>query len=194
MQTRLKLRNGTEVLIRPQKKRDLDQLLHFFKAMPDKDKRFLRYDVSDRNVLEQRFRATKTGRVRRLVAVIDDQIAADGVLELEGHGWKEHVGELRLFVSRAYRRKGLGMLMARELYKLASVAKVEEVVVKMMRPQIAARKIFRRLGFHEEVVLPDYVKDRGGKVQDLVVMRCDLASLWQLLEDYFTASDWQRTR
>jgi L-amino acid N-acyltransferase YncA len=194
MKTRVRLKNGAEVVIRPQRKGDLDQLFEFFRTMPDRDKRFLRYDVSKRAVLEDRFRATRTGRVKRLVAVVEDQIAADGVLELEGHGWKEHVGELRLFVSRGYRRKGLGMLMARELYKLASRAKVEEVVVKMMRPQIAARKIFRRLGFHEEVVLPDYVKDRGGRVQDLIVMRCDLASLWQLLEDYFAASDWQRTR
>jgi L-amino acid N-acyltransferase YncA len=86
------------------------------------------------------------------------------------------------------------MLMARELYRLATRAGVEEIVVKMMRPQIAARKIFRRLGFQEEVLLPDYVKDRGGKIQDLIVMRCNLAALWQKLEDYFAHSDWQRTR
>jgi L-amino acid N-acyltransferase YncA len=194
MKTRVRLKNGAEVVIRPQRKGDLDQLFEFFRTMPDRDKRFLRYDVSKRAVLEDRFRATRTGRVKRLVAVVEDQIAADGVLELEGHGWKEHVGELRLFVSRGYRRKGLGMLMARELYKLASVNKVEEVVVKMMRPQIAARKIFRRLGFHEETLMRDYVKDLSGKVQDLVLMRSDLESLWRELEDYFATGDWQRTR
>jgi L-amino acid N-acyltransferase YncA len=194
MQTTVKLKNGTEVRIRRQRKGDLDQLYAFFRELPDRDKRFLRYDVSQRDVLEQRFRATRSGRVQRVVAVVGNKIAADGVLELEGHGWKEHVGELRLFVSRAYRRKGLGILMARELYRLAAKAGLEEIVVKMMRPQIAARKIFRQLGFHEEVVLPDYVKDRGGKIQDLIVMRCDLSGLWEKLEDYFAHSDWQRTR
>jgi ribosomal protein S18 acetylase RimI-like enzyme len=106
------------------------------------------------------------------------------VPELEGQGWKEHVGELRLFVSPAYQRKGLGMLMARELYALAAAAKVEEIVVKMMRPQVSARKIFQRLGFHEEILIPDYVKDRNGDVQDFILMRCDLESLWRELEDY----------
>jgi L-amino acid N-acyltransferase YncA len=194
MQTRVGLRDGTEALIRPQRRGDLDQLYEFFRAMPERDKRFLRFDVSRRDVLAERFRATRSGRVRRIVATAGDRIVADGVLELEGHGWKEHVGELRLFVARSYRRKGLGMLMARELYRLATRAGVEEIVVKMMRPQIAARKIFRRLGFQEEVLLPDYVKDRGGKIQDLIVMRCNLAALWQKLEDYFAHSDWQRTR
>jgi L-amino acid N-acyltransferase YncA len=194
METTAKLKDGTEILIRLQRKDDLDQLFEFFQAMPEEDKRFLRYDVSRREVLEDRFRAAETGRIQRVVAIANNDIAAEGVLELEGHGWKEHVGELRLFVNRAYQRKGLGMLMARELYTLAAAAKVEEIVVKMMRPQIAARKIFRRLGFHEEILIPDYVKDRSGEVQDLILMRCDLDSLWQELEDYLAHSDWQRTR
>jgi len=194
METTAKLKDGTEILIRLQREEDLDQLFGFFQAMPEEDKRFLRFDVSRREVLEDRFRAAETGRIQRIVAIANNDIAAEGVLELEGHGWKEHVGELRLFVSRAYHRKGLGMLMARELYTLAAAAQVEEIVVKMMRPQTAARKIFRRLGFHEEILIPDYVKDQKGEVQDLILMRCDLDSLWQELEDYLTHSDWQRAR
>ncbi len=162
--------------------------------MHEEEKRFLRFDVSRRDVLEDRFHAAETGRIQRVVAIADNAVAAEGVLELEGHGWKEHVGELRLFVSRDYQHKGLGMLVARELYTLAAAAKVEEIVVKMMRPQIAARKIFRRLGFHEEVLIPDYVKDRNGVVQDFILMRCDLDSLWKELEDYMAHGDWQRTR
>ena len=84
--------------------------------------------------------------------------------------------------------------MARELYFLASKQNVDEIVLRMMRPQIAARMIARRLGFQEMVMLPDYVKDRLGKKQDLLVMRCELKALMQELEDYFTLHDWQRTR
>lgn len=194
METTAKLKDGTEILLRMQREDDLDQLFEFFQAMPEEDKRFLRFDVSRREVLVERFRAAETGRIRRIVATANNEIAAEVVLELEGHGWKEHVGELRLFVRPTYQRKGLGMLMARELYTLAAAAKVEEIVVKMMRPQIAARKIFRRLGFHEEILIPDYVKDRNGEVQDLILMRCDLESLWQELEDYLAHSDWRRAR
>ncbi len=64
----------------------------------------------------------------------------------------------------------------------------------MMRPQKAARSIFRKLGFRQEVVLPDYVKDLGGTKQDLILMRCDLEALWREMEDFVASGDWQRTQ
>jgi L-amino acid N-acyltransferase YncA len=175
-------------------KDDLDRSLAFFRTLPTEDRAYLRHDVSKRDVVKKRIQAMKSGRVRRLVAVAGDQIVADAALELEGHGWKEHVAEVRLVVARPYQRKGLGMLMARELYSIAAEEKVEEVIVKMMRPQVGARSIFRKLGFHEETLMPDYVKDAHGHKQDLIIMRCDLAALWGELEDYVATWDWQRTR
>jgi ribosomal protein S18 acetylase RimI-like enzyme len=132
--------------------------------------------------------------VQRIVAEADGEIVADGSLEVSTQGWGEGAGEIRLIVSRPYQRRGLGILMARELYTLAAAAKVEEVVVRMMRPQRAARSIFRKLGFREEVLLPEYTRDLGGKRQDLIVMRCDLEALWREFEDFMATSDWQRAR
>ena len=191
---KVKLKDRSEVLIRPLEPADLDAAVAFFKALPKKDRGYLRRDVRDRAVVEQMFEAVAQGRARRIVAVAGGKIVAEGALELEPYAWKRHVGELRLVVARPFQRKGLGMLMARELYHLAAAAKLEELIVRMMRPQIAARKIFRRLGFHDEMLLPDYVRDLDGTKQDLILMRCDLGGLWQELEDYFAHRDWQRTR
>jgi hypothetical protein len=69
---------------------------------------------------------------------------------------------------------------------------VEEIVVRIMRPQIAARSIFRKLGF-QETVLPDYVKDLDGHKQDPILMRCDLQALSSELDDVISTWDWQRT-
>ncbi len=190
----VELKDGTSTRIRPLVEDDLGELHAFFKAMPEKDRVFLRLDVTKRDQLEKRIRDTEKGRAFRLVSLIGDEIAAYGVLELEGHGWKEHVGEVRLFVAPAYQRKGLGVLMARELYMLAVRERVEEVVIRMMRPQMSARSIFRRLGFHREVVLPDYVRDRKGRLQDMILMRCELKTLLQELEHYMADGDWQRSR
>ena len=189
-----KLKDGVEVEIRSMKKDDLEKSFAFFQALPEEDRVFLRTDVTKRELVQQRTLSIDSGKVLRIIATIGDDIVADGVVELEGHSWKKHVGELRLFVAKAYQRKGLGILMAQELYSLAASARVEEIVVKMMRPQKAARSIFRKLGFHEENLMPDYVKDLSGKKQDLIIMRCDLDALWKELEDYFTDTDWQRTR
>jgi ribosomal protein S18 acetylase RimI-like enzyme len=188
------LKDGTEVRIRPMAKDDLDRSLAFFQELPEDDRKYLRFDVTRRDVVGRRIRQIDAGQVKRLVAVVGDRIVADGALELAGAEWEAHVGELRLIVARDFQRRGLGMLMARELYPLAAGCKVEQIVVKMMRPQVGARRIFRRLGFREEFVLPEHLKDRSGASQDLILMRCDLEAMWGELESFFAASDWQRTR
>jgi L-amino acid N-acyltransferase YncA len=188
------LKSGTPVVIRSMRRDDLDRSLEFFQALSDEDRAYLRRDVSDRDVVARRIRAMRSGQVKRLVAVVDDRIVADAALELEGGGWKEHVAEVRLIVASDYQRRGLGRLMARELYSIAAKAGIEEIMVRMMRPQVAARSIFRKLGFREQTVLPSYVKDRRGRKQDLILMRCHLAGLWQELEDFIATGDFQRTR
>jgi L-amino acid N-acyltransferase YncA len=176
------------------RRNDLERSFVFFQSLSAEDKAYLRRDVSSRDVVAKRIRAMRSGGVKRLVAVVDDQIVADAALELESLGWKEHVAEVRLIVAGDYQRRGLGLLMARELYSIATEAGVEEIIVKMMRPQVAARSIFRKLGFHEETLLPDWVKDSTGHKQDLILMRCDLKALWNKLEDFIAGRDFQRSR
>jgi ribosomal protein S18 acetylase RimI-like enzyme len=144
--------------------------------------------------VERTIQALESEGIVRLVAVTGDQIVADGSLELEAQGWKEHIAEIRLVVARQFQRKGLGKLMARELYLLAASKRVEEIIVKIMGPQAGVQKVFKRLGFHREAVLHDYVKDISGAKQDLIVMRCNLEELWQKLGDHIDDSDLQRMR
>ena len=194
MEDIVKLKDGTEIIIRSLRKDDLGKSLAFFRALPIEDRLYLRKNVTRLEVVKQRILDIEANSVRRLIAVCGDEIVADGALELEGHGWKEHMAELRLIVSRQFQRKGLGMLLARELYLLAIRERIEEIVVKVMKPQIAARKIVEKLGFEEDGTLTQYVRDIKGERHDLVVMRCDLNSIYQALEDYFTDMDWERRK
>jgi L-amino acid N-acyltransferase YncA len=194
MRSTVNLTDGTGVVIRSLRRDDLPGSVAFFRSLPAEDRAYLRRDVTRKSVIEQRIREAELNKVRRLVALFDEKIVADGALELKDHDWQDHVGELRLIVAPRLQRKGLGMLMARELYFLAAREKLEEIVVKMMRPQIAAYRIFKRLGFREEATLRDYVKDLSGSRQDLVVMRCDLKSMWLELQEFLEESDWHRTR
>ena len=185
----VKLKDQTQVIIRTMTRDDLERSVSFFRNLPEEDRFFLRKAVTRREVVEGRIREIDTGVAKRLVAIFNDEIVADAALELSGHGWEEHVAELRLVVARPFQRKGLGTLMARELFHLAASAKVEQIVVRMMRPQIAARNIFRKLGFREELLLTDHVKDLGGKSRDLILMRCNLEDLWREMEEVYTAWD-----
>lgn len=194
MTSTLQLKDGSEVVIRPMTEDDLDRSLEFFRSLRDEERAYLRVDVTKREVVERRIQAMQSGTVKRLVAAVDDRIVADGALELGAAGWREHMGEIRLIVAPAWQRKGLGMLLARDLYRLAATTGLEDIVAKMMRPQMAARSIFHRLGFREQATLRDYVKDIQGGKQDLIVMHCNLQALWQELEELLSESDWQRVR
>lgn len=194
MKKNVKLKDGIEILIREMKEDDLDMALAFYKKLPDEDRRFLRGDVTKREVVESRIHDMLVGKVKRIVAIYNDKIIAIGGIELSGHEWMSHVGEIRLVVGRKYQRKGLGMLMAEELYGIAAAQKLEQIVVMMAEPQVVAQAICKRLGFKEQVTLPQQVRDRRGMTHDLIVMRCNLEALWQELEHFFAESDWQRTR
>ena len=193
MLKRVALKDGTSVVIRPMTAEDLDRSVAFFQSLTAQDRLYLRHDVTRREEVEVRIQAMQAGRARRLVALQEDRIIADAALELESASWKQHVGEIRLIIANPYKRKGLGMLMARELYSAAVEAEVEEIIVRMMRPQLAARSIFRKLGFQEVTLLGDYVKDAEGRKQDLILMRCDLEGLWQRLDHVIADRDWSQS-
>jgi len=193
MQRQVRLRDETLLVIRSMDRGDVDRSFEFFESLSPEDRAYLRRDVWNREVVEERIRDLGSGSVERIVALDGDRIVADAALEFESLAWKKHVAELRLIVAAPYRRRGLGTLLARELYSIATDANLEEIAVHLMRPQIAARSIFRKLGFHEETVLPDYVKDLEGHKQDMILMRCDLQELQRELEDSISTWDWQRT-
>jgi acetyltransferase len=194
VETLLTLKDGRSVAIRPMRPDDFERSYGFFCALPEEDRKYLRVDVTQRNMVAERAANLDPRRVVRLVAVHGEEIVADGALELAGHGWGDNVAEIRLIVARPFQRAGLGTRMARELFFLAADRKVDRIVARMMGPQLGARNIFRRLGFKQEFVIPQHVRDRSGVWQDMVIMRCALEELWREMELEVESSDWRSHR
>ena len=188
------LKDGSQVLIRTLTLNDLDKLMKFYRSIPERDRRYLRVDVLNRDVVTRRIMLTKTGDIVRLVALYKNAIIADGTLEFSTEEWKKHQAELRVNVANDFKHKGLGTILLRELYYIAAGEKVQKVVVRFMRPQAAARNICRKLGFHEETIVPDYVRDQKGKTHDMVIMTADMKSFWNELEHFYSDADWRRHR
>lgn len=188
------LKDGRKIQIRELHESDLDKLMKFYSGLTKEDRKYLKVDVTNREIVKERIKLIKTGHVDRIIALYEDEIIGDGTLELSGEDWRKHQGELRVIVAKPFRHKGLGMIMVRELYFIAVEKKLELMIVKMMRPQIAAQQIFRKLGFEKELLLPDYVRDLTGKRQDLIVMTVNLKELRNELEHFYHNSDWQRCR
>jgi len=190
----VKVKDGSHVVVRDMVPGDAQRSFEFFASLPEDDRRYLRVDVTRWDMVDRRTRELDSGRVIRLVADDGDAIVADGALELEGHGWGNNVAELRVIVARPYQRLGLGTIVARELYFLAAERKVDRIVVRMMRPQSGAHRIFKRLGFAEEYLIPEHVRDQDGNWQDLIIMRCNLEDMWREMEGLLEGSDiqWHR--
>jgi L-amino acid N-acyltransferase YncA len=130
------------------------------------------------------------GTIHRIIALDDDDIVADGTLEFSEDLWRRHLGEIRVVVAPEYKRRGLGKLIIADLFRTAKQHGVEKVVAKMAAPQASARKIFERLGFHVDSVLPEYIKDADGNLDSLVIMSCTLDELSEELRGFFRTDDW----
>ncbi len=188
------LKDGTRVIIRDLHSDDLDDLMKFYRSLPIEDRFYLKVDVTKRKVVKRRVGLTETGNVFRIIALHGNSIIADGALELSQEEWSKHQGELRVIVAKKFQRKGLGTIMLRELYFLALKKNIEKIVARIMKPQVAAQNICKKLGFHQETIIPGYVKDQAGEPQDLVIMTSNIKNLWEELEHFYTDSDWQRCR
>lgn len=141
-------------------------LRRFFAELPDEDVTSVKEDVRNPASVEA---AVIDMRASRWVAFEGGEVAAYASL-LPGVGLSAHVGELRLVVSRRHRRKGLGRSMARTVMLAALNDGLSKVMVEVPAGQESTAEVFRRLGFEGEALLRDHVRDRNGRLSDLLVL------------------------
>jgi len=67
----IKLKDGSEVLVRLMEQGDQDRLLEFFRGIPEVERVFLREDLTRREAIEARSRALERGRLIALVAEVN---------------------------------------------------------------------------------------------------------------------------
>ena len=188
MEKTVTLRNGHRVTIRNMRPDDVQVSFDFFKGLSPGDRKYLRVDVTDWELVETRVQQIGTGNVERLVAVDGEEIVGDGALEIGGHGWGEGIAEIRLIIAGHFQRSGLGTELTQELLVLAAEYPIDRIVARLMRPQTGAYRMLRSLGFQEEFVIPEMVRDRAGQWQDVIIMRCSLEDLRRDMERASPAS------
>ena len=129
MKKKVVLSDGIELVIRELTMEDFNGLMSFYRSLPEEDRRFLRVDVTRDDVVKKRLERMLSGEIYRILAVKEKEIVADGALELSSEEWRKNQAEMRVIVSRPYQRKGLGMVMMKELNDLAMKRDVELLVV-----------------------------------------------------------------
>jgi ribosomal protein S18 acetylase RimI-like enzyme len=144
---------------------DRDPLERFLRRVPEGDRTFFKEDVEDPAVVDA---WTRPGTAR-LLAVEDGEVL--GYLALVPlHGWSSHVGEVRVIVDPDRRGRGVGRALARRAVLEAIELELTKVVVEVVSDQEPTIAMFRSLGFEPEALLLDHVRDRSGRLRDLLVL------------------------
>ncbi len=168
------LQDGSPVTIRPLVAADEPALLTFFRGIPEGDRLFLKDDVTKPAVIAAWCRDLEYERTLPLVAEIGGRLVGDATLHQRPSGWKRHAAKVRLVIAPAYRGKGLGSWLIKELIAVAEQTDLEKMEVELMVDQDAAIAAFRSLNFSRIAVFPNHVKDLAGKSRDLMVLVRDL--------------------
>jgi RimJ/RimL family protein N-acetyltransferase len=179
-----KLKDGTEILLKILEESDATALLKFFQQLPLTDRLPLKHDVANEAVINGWVTNLDVSRVIPILAYHGENIIGDATLHMNPFGWSTHVGEIRIVIGEAYRKKGLGLLLAQHIAMIAFQLKLEKLMAMMLKDQIDAKKVFKRLGFEEEAVLKDHVFDLHGQKHDLVIMCQHLDTLWDRMSNH----------
>ena len=59
---------------------------------------------------------------------------------------------------------------------------IEKIMAQVVEKQAAARRIFQKLGFHQEAVLPRHIQDLSGAKRDLFLLANDVSQIWAAME------------
>ena len=144
---------------------DREALERFLRRVPEGDRTFFKEDVDDPAVVDAWVRPDTA----RVLAVDEGEVL--GYLALvQFHGWSSHVGEVRVIVDPDHRGRGVGRALARRAVLEAVALELTKVVVEVISDQEATILMFRSLGFEPEALLLDHVRDRTGRLRDLLVL------------------------
>lgn len=173
-QKEVKLKDGNKILLRPMVTEDQDALYTFFKAVPKEDARYLRDDVASKLLVEKWAKNLEYTRTLPILALKNGSIIADATLNRRRFGWKWHLGTVRLFVHKDYRKVGLGQLMIEEIADIAYKLELEKLIAEVPDINISAINAFTKAGFYRVATIPNLVKDRENRPLDVVVMIKDI--------------------
>jgi len=168
------LKDGVNVLLRPMLQEDRKHLDELFLAITEEDLHFFRHNVKDSDLLQSWCDDLNYDRVLPLLALVKDRLV--GIVTLHFfQGSRRHVGEIRLFLAKDYRKRGLGIKMSRAIIDLARKHGLKILVGEIIADQPKVIKAFEQLGFKIQCTLDDFFMFPDGDTTDVVMVTLSLA-------------------
>jgi len=178
------LRTGVEVKLRPITARDSDLLVNFSFGLPEKERIFLRDDITNTQVIHSPGWNPAAGDAFSLIAFDGETVAGIARLQRYPFPWNRHMGNIRVTVSPGFRKMGLARILLGEVFSEALSSGIEKVIAEVVVGQEDAHKALKKLGFEEDTILAGHHIDPSGQKHDVLVMSSDLSQLWEKWRQY----------
>lgn len=163
------LKDGARLLLRPLTAEDGEDLIELYATAQSEDLRSLRHNVADSAVIRAWMDELDYSKVLPLVALINDRLVGNATLH-RFSGPYRHIGELRIFLARDFRGRGLGTEMLKTLIELARKEGLHWLRGEVFVSNTKFVRALEALGFERQCVLEDYFMLADGQTQDVVAL------------------------
>lgn len=163
------LRDGARVLLRPLTPDDKSALLDFFLPVTYEDRRFMRHNINDPEIVSNWALNPEYDKVFPLVAVIGDRIVGNATLHF-GQGPARHRAEMRIFLAKDFRRRGLGSKLIQAVVEIAKRRSLYILEVQTVTELVHDIKAMQKAGFEIKCSFDDHFMLPDGELRDIVYM------------------------
>ena len=167
------LKDGTYVSLRPMTAEDYDRLVEVYSAISKEELRYFRHDVQNLAIIREWCEHVDYNKIIPLLAFAKEHVIGSASLHFYD-GPKRHLAEVRIFLAKEYRKRGLGTKMLRALIELARRQGVHALIAEVIADMTKVVKAFEQVGFVSRCVLEDHFMFPDGDMADVVFMTMNL--------------------
>ena len=167
----IELQDGTKCELRPMKMSDHDALYRYFISLPERIRKYLRNDVTNRILIEQWCRKLDYDKLLPILALEDGKIIGNASLLRVGNGAINHIGEIRITFDIEFHKQGLASVLVDEVCDLARQVGYEKLMVKIVSSRELVIKLFEEKEFTQIATLKNYVKNiYDNEYRNIIIM------------------------
>ncbi len=167
------LPSGLHVTVRLMGPSDRDALVALFGCATKDDLQYFRDDVKDRALVSSWAEHVDVRRVIPLVALVGGRIVGQATLH-RGRGYNRHVGEVRVFICREFRGRGVGSVLLQGIVDVAKIVGLHHIFTLAVSSRSQDMRAFEGIGFRMEGSLRDRFMDAEGNTYDMIEMALHL--------------------